>query len=78
MTKMDLMLVRMIKNSKVSFSLLIITITGICVYTSMSMASANLSDTLDTYYEERPIPSSVCSSFRCTCTGGRDWNELRA
>jgi len=57
MTKMDLMLVRMIKNSKSQFlAVLIIIITGICVYTSMSMASANLSDTLDTYYEENRFP----------------------
>ncbi len=57
MTKMDLMLLRMIKNSKSQFlAVLIIIITGICVYTSMSMASANLSNTLYTYYEENRFP----------------------
>ncbi|GAB1477257.1 FtsX-like permease family protein [Bacillota bacterium] len=57
MSKLDLMLLRMIKNSKSQFAaVLVIIIAGICVYTSMSMASDNLSSTLDSYYEENRFP----------------------
>lgn len=57
MTKMDLMLFRMIKNSKSQFlAVLIIIVVGICVYTSMNMASDNLRNTLDSYYVENSFP----------------------
>ncbi|MFA5634674.1 MAG: FtsX-like permease family protein [Anaerovoracaceae bacterium] len=57
MAKLDLMLLRMIKNSKSQFlAVLIIIVVGICVYTSMNMASDNLGHTLDSYYEENRFP----------------------
>lgn len=57
MAKLDLMLFRMIKNSKSQFiAVLVIIIVGICVYTSMSMASDNLAHTLESYYEENRFP----------------------
>ncbi len=57
MTKMNLMLLRMIKNSKGQFlAVLIIIIAGICVYTAMGMSSDNLRHTLESYYEENGFP----------------------
>ncbi len=58
MRKMDRMLFRMIKNSRSQFlAVLVIIVAGISMYTSMSMVSANLRTTLDTYYEESNFPN---------------------
>ncbi len=57
MTKMDLMLFRMIKNSKSQFmAVLIIIVAGICIYTSMGMVSDNLFHTVNSYYQETRFP----------------------
>lgn len=57
MTKMDIMLFRMIKNSKSQFiAVLIIIVAGICIYTSMGMVSDNLFHTVNSYYMEKRFP----------------------
>ncbi len=55
--KINVMLLRMIKNSKGQFTaVLFIIIAGICAYTSLSMVSDNLRHTLDSYYEDSNFP----------------------
>lgn len=55
--KIDIMLMRMIKNSKGPFAaVLIIIIAGICIFSSMNMAFINLRDTVSIYYEENHFP----------------------
>lgn len=53
MKKLDLRLFRLIKNSKGQFfAITLLIIAGLTVYTSLSMAAVNLSDTINFYYEE--------------------------
>jgi ABC-type transport system, involved in lipoprotein release, permease component len=55
--KIDIMLVRMIKNSKGQFlAVLTIIMIGICTYTALSMTSVNLNNTVETYYRENHFP----------------------
>lgn len=53
MKKLDLQLLRLIKNSKGQFiAITVLVITGLMIYTSLSMAIVNLEDTLNYYYDE--------------------------
>lgn len=55
--KINVMLFRMIMHSKGQFiAVLFIIVTGICAYTSLSMASDNLEHSLDSYYEDSNFP----------------------
>ncbi|MDD4564674.1 MAG: FtsX-like permease family protein [Eubacteriales bacterium] len=51
--KIDIMLIRMIGNSKGQFIAVMIIITmGVAIFTSLNMASVNMDNTVDVYYKQ--------------------------
>lgn len=65
MKKTDVMLLRMIKNSRSQFvAVLVIIIVGLSIYTAMNMATVNLETTLNTFYKENNFASIFVSAVR--------------
>ncbi|MEI8216973.1 MAG: FtsX-like permease family protein [Eubacteriales bacterium] len=65
MKKTNVMLLRMIKNSKSQFiAVLVIIVVGLSIYTAMNMASLNLETTLNTFYKDNNFASIFVSGVR--------------
>jgi putative ABC transport system permease protein len=77
MKKTDLMLFRMIKNSKSQFiAVLVIIIAGLSIYTSMNMAAVNLKTTLDAFYKDTNFASVFVSAVRIPKSKVEDVGKL--
>ncbi len=65
MKKLNVMLLRMILTSKSQYiAVLVIIITGLLVYTAMSIAAINLNTTLETYYNESKFADLYANTIR--------------